>query len=206
MNRGDFPTSTEMTIEEKFSAIENLKNKLEDNFLQLGQLLSEVKSRKLFLQKGYKTFKEFIENEYKMAGSLASKLIGVHEVFVRRLDLDDGTIADIGIEQLHMIKPLVKDKDIGVNEQDYWVEKAQTLSAADLRDEVKDTRAKQKQQTMKEVFVEQYMEKMVTFFSCNAKELSFMLALYFQDMDLDDVKAIIREKQRKFEEKEGGGQ
>ncbi len=196
--------STEMTIEEKFKAVDNLKNKLEDNFLQLGQLLAEIKKRKLYLQKGYKTFKEFIENEYKLGGTFANKLVGVHEVFVRRLDLDEGTISKIGIEKLHLIKPLVAEKDIPVNEQDYWVEKAQTLSTADLRDEVKDTRAKQKVQTMKEVYIEQHIEKMCTFFSCSVKELNFMMALYFQDRNLDFVKVEIRELQRKFEEQDGG--
>ena len=61
-------------------------------------------------------------------------------------------------------------------------------------------REKQKEKSLKDVFIEQYKERMVVFFNCSQKELNFKLALYFQDMNLEDVKKIIKEKQQRFEE------
>jgi hypothetical protein len=40
---------------------------------------------------------------------------------------------------------------------------------------------------------------MRTWFNCSQKELNFKLALYFQDADLEEVKKIIKEKQRRYE-------
>ena len=54
--------------------------------------------------------------------------------------------------------------------------------------------------SLKDVFIDQFMEKMVTFFNCSKKELNFKLALYFQDADLDAVRDEIRIRQRKFDE------
>ena len=59
MNLDDFK-NIDMTPEEKIKAVSGLKEQLEENFVILGQLLSEIKRNKLFKHKGYKTFKEFV--------------------------------------------------------------------------------------------------------------------------------------------------
>jgi hypothetical protein len=56
----------QMSPDEKFSAIASLKDKLEENFVALGELLSEIKRSKLFRFKGYETFKDFVEAEYQL--------------------------------------------------------------------------------------------------------------------------------------------
>lgn len=190
----------EMTPDEHFEALEQQAKKLEDNFLTIGRLLADIKRQKLFLFKGYKNFKEFIENEYKMSNSLASKLIGINEVFVNQLSVDEATIHAIGSDKLHMIKPMLKDAS--VDEQDHWLDKAKSMPSADLREEIKDIRKKQKDKSLKEVFSDQFKEKFVTFFNCNAKEFMFKLALFFHDADLEEVKTKVRAMQRKFEENE----
>jgi len=68
--KAKFDQTETMTPDEKFSAVANLSQALEDNFISLGQLLSDIKRTKLFKFKGYESFKDFIEAEYKMSGSL----------------------------------------------------------------------------------------------------------------------------------------
>jgi len=190
----------EMTPDEKIEAVTNLKQNMEENFVQLGQLLSDIRKTKLFKFKGYKTFKEFVENEFNMNGSFAAKIISNFELFIRELDVDEHSAKEIGLDKLNMIKPLVKQSEF--SEKHDWIKKAKELPTTELREEIKEIREinKNKDKTMKDVFIEQYIEKMVTFFNCNRKELNFKLALYFQDENLEEILAIIKDKQRKFDE------
>ena len=190
----------DMTPDEKMDAVANLKQNMEENFVQLGQLLSDIRRTKLFKFKGYKTFKEFVENEFNMSGSFAAKIISNFDLFIRELDVDEHSAKEIGLDKLNMIKPLVKQSEF--NEKQDWIKKAQELPTTELRDEIKEIREnkKNKDKTMKDVFVEQYVERMVTFFNCNRKELEFKLALYFQDENLEEMRSVVKEKQQRFEE------
>ena len=190
----------DMTPDEKMEAVANLKKNMEENFVQLGQLLSDIRRTKLFKFKGYKTFKDFVENEFNMSGSFAAKIISNFDLFIRELDVDEHSAKEIGLDKLNMIKPLVKQAEF--NEKQDWIKKAQELPTTELREEIKEIREnkKNKDKTMKDVFIEQYIEKMVTFFNCNRKELNFKLALYFQDENLEEMRAVVKDKQRKFEE------
>ena len=190
----------DMTPDEKMEAVANLKQNMEENFVQLGQLLSDIRRTKLFKFKGYKTFKEFVENEFNMSGSFAAKIISNFDLFIRELDVDEHSAKEIGLDKLNMIKPLVKQSEF--NEKQDWIKKAQELPTTELREEIKEIREnnKNKDKTIKDVFIEQYIERMVTFFNCNRKDLQFKLALYFQDENLEEMRAVVKEKQRKFEE------
>jgi len=189
----------EMSIEEKIKAVGKLKEQLENNFVSLGQLLSEQKRFKIFVSRGYKTFGEFVENEYNMANALANKLVSTYDLFIENLDKDEKTISDIGFDKLNMIKPFVKQGKF--LEQESWIEKAKDMPTAQLREEIKEVRAQKAlaKRTMKDVLIDQHIEKMVTFFNCGRKELNFKMALYFQDQNLDSVREIVRKKQHQFE-------
>ncbi|MCD6177141.1 MAG: hypothetical protein J7K29_04815, partial [Candidatus Cloacimonetes bacterium] len=95
---------------------------------------------------------------------------------------------------------LVKQAEF--NEKQDWIKKAQELPTTELREEIKEIREnnKNKDKTMRDVFIEQYIERMVTFFNCNRKELNFKLALYFQDENLEEMRTVVKDKRRKFEE------
>ena len=188
-----------MTPDEKFRAINNLKDKLEENFLSLGQLLSEIKRAKLYRFKGYEKFKDFIETEYAFSGSLAAKLVTTFDLFVEEMDMDEGSIREIGFERLQMVRPMMQKADWPAREE--WVKKAGELPTQDLREHIKEIKkqAKEEDVDLKKVLVDQYMEKMTTWFNCSAKELQFKLALFFQDADLEKVKKVIKERQRSFE-------
>lgn len=190
----------EMSIDEKLKAAVKLKQQMETNFISLGQLLSEMKRFKLFVSQGYKTFGEFVENEFNIASTFASKLISTYEVYIENLDKDEKTVEEIGLDKLNLIKPFVKQAKIVEAEE--WIQKAQQMPTAQLREEIKEIREQKNRskKTMKDILIEQYVENMVTFFNCSRKELNFKLALYFQDKNLEEVREIVREKQIKFEE------
>jgi hypothetical protein len=191
--------SEDMSIEEKIESTINLRKQMEVNFVSLGQLLSEMKRFKINVSRGYKKFSEFVENEFNISSSFANKLISIYALFIENLEKDESTLLSIGFDKLNMIKPFVKESNI--LEIDTWIELAQDMTISDLRDKIKEIRdAKKKaRRTLKDVFTEQYIEKMVTFFNCSRKELDFKLALYFQCADMEQLRQVVRERQLDFE-------
>ncbi len=167
--------------------------------MALGQLLSDIRRTKLFRFKGYDNFRDFIEAEYNINGSLANKLSATFELFIEEMDEDENRIKEIGFDRLQMIRPLVKKADWET--RDKWIEVAESTPTNDLREQIKEIRKQEKTQDkdLKQVYIEQYMEKMLAWFNCSSKELNFKLALFFQDADLDHVKKVIKERQRLFE-------
>jgi len=189
-----------MSPDEKFNAVANLKDQLEENFISLGQLLSEIKRSKLFLFKGYEKFKDFVEAEYQLSSSLAGKLVSTFDLFIEEMDIAETEVKEIGFDRLQMIKPFMQKADW--KERDEWVHKAEEMPTKDLRDHIKELKKQEKEADLdiKEVYIEQYMEKMISWFNCSRKELNFKLALYFQDADLDEIKKVVKERQRIFEQ------
>ncbi len=185
--------------EEKFAAIEKFKNTLQESFISFGELLSEIKRKGTYKIKGYKTFKDFIETEYNLASSFASKLIDTYELYIEELDIDEFTLNQIGFDRLNMIKPFVKDTELSIAET--WIDEAKEKPTPELRQIIKDEKEKTKKvKPFKEVFAEQHIEKMRTFFNCSTKELNFKMAIYFQDADLNEIKQEIKDKQRRLEQ------
>jgi len=188
-----------MTPDEKFKAIGSLKDKLEENFVALGQLLSEIKRTKIFRFKGYENFKDFIEAEYNFNNALAAKLSQIFDLYIDEMDMDEETVKTIGMDRLQMIRPFVAKAPWEAREE--WTEKAQDMPANELRSHIKDLRRLQREaeKDMKQIYTEQYMEKMLAWFNCSQKELNFKLALFFQDADLNEIGKVIKERQRQFE-------
>lgn len=192
-------TDTQQTPDEQFASIARMKDRIQENFITFGDILSQIKRKGTYRVKGYKTFKDFIETEYNIAGSFANKLIEIYELFIQEMDIDEFTLNQIGFDRLNMIKPFVRDAEITIAES--WIEEAKEKNTPELRDLIKEHKEKTKKpKSYKEIFVEQHLERMCTFFNCSAKEINFKMAIYFQDMDLDQVKAEIKEKQKKLEQ------
>lgn len=190
------------TPQEKFDALTNVKKILEENFVTFGQILHEIKRSNAFKVKGYKNFKDFIEQEYNMSSAFASKILSVYEIFIEELDVDEMSVKQIGLDKLAMIKPFVKDASYQESEQ--WIDMAENLNTTDLREEIKKERdrIKENKKTDEDILIDQFKERMVTYFNCNFKELMLKMALYFQDMDLDSVKDKIKIKERQLKDKE----
>ncbi len=190
----------DMNANDIFAAVHNLKKKLEENFVTLGQLFSTIKRRKMYTLKGFDNFKDFVEAEYNINSTLAGKLSSVYELYIGELDLDDTSVKELGFDRLSMIKPFVAKADWDV--RDEWIQKAETMPVNELKDHIKELKKKEKdsEKDVKDVLISQYIERMRVEFNCSVKELNFKLALYFQDVNLDEIKKIIIQKQRQFEE------
>ena len=191
--------SDKMTSNEVFAAVHNLKKKLEENFITLGELFSLIKRRKMFQAKGFDNFKDFVEAEYNINSTLANKLCSVYEVYVEELDIDEATIRELGFDRLNMIKPYVAKAEW--TEIESWMDKAEKMPVNELKAHIKEIKDKDKEKDkdVKDVLIDQYLEKMRTWFNCSQKELNYLLALYFQDADLEAVKKIVKERKRQFE-------
>jgi len=188
-----------MTANDVFAAVHNLKKKLEENFVTLGQLFSLIKRKKMFQAKGFDNFKDFVETEYNINSTLAGKLCSVYEVFVNELDLDDSTMKQMGFDRLNMIKPYVAKKSYP--EVEDWLQKAEDMPISELKKHIQEIKDKDKNtdKDVKDVLIDQFIERMLVEFNCSRKDLNFKLALYFQDADLEAIKKIIKQKQRHFE-------
>ena len=58
-----------LTPEERFKTIQLLRNETETDLVTFGEVLSEIKRMKTYKIKSYKTFKEFIAQEYNLSTS-----------------------------------------------------------------------------------------------------------------------------------------
>jgi hypothetical protein len=194
-----FQHTENMTPNETFEAVHNLKQKMEENFVSLGQLLSLIKRKKLFRFKGFDNFKDFVESEYNINSTMASKLCGVFELYVEDMDMDDVSVKEIGFDRLNVIKPYVAKAAWEI--RDEWMQRAETMPIGELKEHIKELKNKEKNKDkdVKEVLIDQYLERMREWFNCSQKELNFKLALYFQDADLEEIRKIVKERQRQFE-------
>ncbi len=188
-----------MNIEEKRAALKSMRKNLEEHFVELGQLLEEIKCQKLHSFFGYETFREFVEDEFNLSGTLANKLVSNYRFFVKKLSIDDHTLMEIGIDKLSQLRPILNN--LNQLEQEEWLKKATQQKTSELKEDIIDYKEQMKDKTkdMKEVFTEQFLEKMVTYFNCNKKELMFKFALFFQDTDLEVIEKSIKAKQQSGE-------
>jgi hypothetical protein len=190
-------TEFQQTPEEKLTALTSLRKRLENDFVILGELLSEIKRHKIFRLKGYKNFKDFVEAELNLSGAFAAKLVGIHDLYGDEMELDENTRELIGLDRLTMIRPLIKNAE--PEQRDEWVAKAETRNPGELREEIKEIRQKEKVKSTREIFIDQYLQNMLALFNCSRKELDFKLAVYFQDTNLDEIKKQVKDKQKRLE-------
>ena len=179
---------------------------IEEKFIELGNVLSNIRRSKLYRFLGYEKFRDFVEAEYRFSGALANKLVAVYERFVEDMDQDAETLKEIGFDKLSSILPMMRDAEPGSREE--WLQKAQELPVQDLKAAIKAARkeaAEEAPQDLKKVLVEQWKEQMCNLFNCSWSEAQFKLALWFSNGDRSDaavlslLKQEVREAQAKFE-------
>lgn len=191
-----------LTPDEKFKAIERMTDN--SNFVQLAELFSEMKRTKLYKYRGYETFKSFVEIEYMYSGSQASKLANIHDNVMQELDLGVELCESVGYERMSIIYPILSKSKMSFEDRVKWVELAENTPIPELRQAVKDFRNTNKEgKDLKDIFIEQYTEKMTAVFNCSAKELKFKNALLFNSMGEEEVKTLkgrVRILQKAFEE------
>ena len=189
---------TKLTPDEKLGNIDKFLKKIRGNYVAFGELLSDIKRSGLFKNKGYRTFKAFIESEHDMTMRTANDMICIYEIYSQEYDMSEADIEAVGIEKLNMIRGMVQNVDIKEGEQ--WIAEAKKLNVSELRDQIKESKEKTpKPLDFKELFVKQFIEKWCVYFSCTAKELVYKLAIYFQDADMEKVKKEIKVRQAKLD-------
>jgi hypothetical protein len=192
------------TPNEKIEAVRNLKTRLETDFVELGQLLSEIKAKRIFNFKGYDSFKEFVQTEFALNLALCNKLIRVYDLYINKLDMSEEDVKDFGFEKLSLIAPVMEKVDAETRAG--WLKEAYNMSTGELQDHIKALNKKAKALSVKDVLVEQFVEKMCTWFNCSKKEMMFKLALFFSSPTKSDpiymeaMRADVKALQRKFEQ------
>lgn len=197
---GKEPEVSSMNLEEKRNALSSMRARMEEHFIELGQLLSEMKKEQVYRIYGYESFKDFVEDEFNLSGSLVSRLVSNYKYYVGQLNLDEESLVKIGLDKLNALRPVLKEAN--PVEQEEWLQKAREEKSTVLKEDIKDLKEKRKKKNMKDVFTEQFVERLVTYFNCSRKELMFMLALYFQDSDLEEIEKKIKERQLQLKEEE----
>lgn len=194
--------------DEKFEALGNMTQSIEERFIELGQLFAEIKISKLYRFKGYEKFGDFVESEFRFSKTLANKLVAVYEFFIDEMDMDEETAKEIGFDRLSMIKPVIIKGDWKLREE--WIQKAQDMPTKDLRVEIKALKEQTKAEDpdMKQVLIDQMKERVMLEFNCSWAEATFKLALLISAVSTDqlhDVKAQVKDLQMRFEQESNQG-
>lgn len=109
----------------------SLKEALQKNFIELGAYLKIVHDENLYLLLDYPTWQEYLDvPEVDLSRSQAFKLMAVYERWIEGYGYSPDEISKISIEKLYIASSQA-------NETNYaeWLEKARTLSRADLKAE-----------------------------------------------------------------------
>jgi len=180
--------------------VKRLNYLIEDGMLHIGRHLSELKKMNIYKLKGYSKFSEYVEEELKMASPFVARLIKDYEIWDMKLGIEEDEAIEMGHQNMKIIRSVVDEIDI--QDVPKWIDIAKNLPSKEIRAEVSEYKAKKKADamTIKEILVEQYIEKATDELSCSKKDLDFKLALFFQDIDYEELKQEITKQQHRFED------
>jgi len=181
--------------EDKLMTVSKLVRNINQNFIELGNVLDDIKKTKIYRIKGYETFKEYVESEYALTNGTCNKVINIYRTFNQRLDMADEDCLSIGYDKLNVIEPLCRKCEYAVAEK--WVNEAQNKSLGELKYDVSAYKKANKEKTYKDVIITQHKERVKEYFGATA---SYAIALIFSDKNMDDVAKEYNIKARKIEE------
>ena len=108
-----------------------LKSALETHFLKLGAYLKLMHDEAYYLVLDYSTWQEYLDTpEIDLSRSQAYKLMAVYERWLVKYNYSAEQLNGISIEKLYIASSQANDENHGE-----WLEKARTLSRADLKAE-----------------------------------------------------------------------
>lgn len=195
---------------EKLQAVNTVKQDLAEKFLVMGYLLSEVKRGKLFHYNAYESFGDWVQCEHNLPLKSANKLIKLHRLYVDDMEQDEQTLAEIGMDRLMMIAPMVEKAPWETREE--LLQMAADLPIPQLKEELAKRKAEAAPETptdLKKVLVDQWKEWFTGAFNASWSEVQFKLALWFSSPTKCDpsflkaMKEDIRVLQARFEEEAG---
>ena len=109
-------------------------------FLEIGRLLKTFKDNQFFTFMGHDTFASFVaDTEIGLQPSTARAYIYIYEIYIQKYGYPKSEIAQVPWYKLRMIAPSLKGA--GKKRADELLTKAKSLSANDLRIELKEEKA-----------------------------------------------------------------
>ncbi|GAG00453.1 unnamed protein product, partial [marine sediment metagenome] len=120
-----------MSLNEKTNLIKGYSKAVKTNFIKIGKILIEIRDKELF-KESHNSFTQYlISGDFQFNRDMAYKLMDVYKEFGE----DNEKIDGLGITKLVELT-YVKDKEV----REELIEKAQTLTRDELREEVKKVR------------------------------------------------------------------
>ncbi len=113
------------------------KHFLEVGWIELCGRLKDIRDKEMYKGR-WENFEDFLQDPaLGMDKSTASRMITIHEKLILEYEIEPKKIAEAGgWTKVSELLPVVSDKQSA----EEWLEKASTLSQADLRKEVKEER------------------------------------------------------------------
>ncbi len=118
--------------------IQDLRQRVEQTYLEMGGLLRRVYDGCLFKEWGYENFRSYIEAELGYKERKAYYLMEVQKTLQETLHLAPETIAKVEWTKARMLVPLVEKSGVGASEMETWIEDATHISAKQLQAKVQD--------------------------------------------------------------------
>lgn len=105
------------------------KEDLQRNFLKMGAYLKVIHDNNLYLELNSDTWQDYLNTpEIDLSRSQAYKLMAVYERWIEKYGYSPDDICKISIEKLYIASSQANEETA-----DEWLEKARTLSRADLK-------------------------------------------------------------------------
>lgn len=114
-----------------FAQAHALIESVDFNYFHLGGVLSAIQDNEWYLEDGYESFKECIEERFGLKYRKAMYLVGIYEYLVEA-DIPWSKVSKIGWSKLKEIAPHLNSENV-----DEWVKLASELTVIQLQDYIK---------------------------------------------------------------------
>lgn len=123
-----------ITPDEAFDAVPSLMNNVDETYFKLGGLFSVIQSNGWWKDKGYESFREFVEKRF---GMHYRKAMYLQNIYVKLVEsgIPWAKVTDLGWTKLKELVDVLNKDNV-----DDWVAKAKALSALQLADLVRESK------------------------------------------------------------------
>lgn len=105
---------TEIQSKIAFDKYSGLKDALKQQgylFLFIGKTLRDIRDDKLFIDLGYETFGDFLQDpELKQKPSTCYAYIRIYEYYVEKLEMKESEVVEVGMNRLQRLLPALKKR------------------------------------------------------------------------------------------------
>lgn len=164
------------------NALKVINEMIDSKFMQLSELLNNLKRTEAYSYYGYESSKSFLESEINISGSIASKLLKIYKTFHKGMGKSLWELEVIGYEKLSLIVNIVSALDHWADKEP-WYENAQNMSLSSLKEAVFEYKENEKAKTIdyKKIYTDQIFNELVDIFATTKQGLPLRLALFFDN-------------------------